>query len=126
MTKETPAKEWSGFFACRGSGPLSPSMPLHPCLPTLALTAPEGEQWTHGIKHDGFRMICRREGKRARVFSRNALDWTDRVPAIVEALRSLPITRQDKSGGANCVRTAGFAPVTAAHAPGGTLGWAAK
>jgi bifunctional non-homologous end joining protein LigD len=71
---------------------LHPQGFVAPCLPTPAREVPDGPQWVHEIKHDGFRMICRREGKRARVFSRNALDWTDRVPAIVETLRSLPIS----------------------------------
>jgi bifunctional non-homologous end joining protein LigD len=35
-------------------------------------------------------MLCRRDGDRVRIFSRNALDWTGRVPAIVEAMRALP------------------------------------
>ena len=54
---------------------LHPQGFVAPCLPTLALAVPGGDQWAHEIKHDGFRMICRREGKRTRVFSRNALDW---------------------------------------------------
>jgi len=62
-----------------------------PCLPTFARTAPEGPQWAYEIKHDGFRFLCRRDGDRVRVFSRNARDWADRVPAIVEALRALPV-----------------------------------
>jgi bifunctional non-homologous end joining protein LigD len=62
-----------------------------PMLATFARVVPEGEQWAHEIKHDGYRMLCRRDGDRVRIFSRNALDWTDRVPAIVEALRLLPI-----------------------------------
>jgi bifunctional non-homologous end joining protein LigD len=37
-------------------------------------------------------MLCRRDGDRVRVFSRNALDWTDKVPAIVEALAGLRCT----------------------------------
>jgi bifunctional non-homologous end joining protein LigD len=42
----------------------------------------------HEIKHDGYRMICPRDGDRARIFSRNELDWTDRAPSIVEAMRA--------------------------------------
>jgi bifunctional non-homologous end joining protein LigD len=61
-------------------------------LATLARHVPDGPQWAHEVKHDGFRMLCRREGKRARVFSRTALDWTDKVPAIVAALAALPVT----------------------------------
>ncbi|MGP0094554.1 MAG: hypothetical protein ACLPKB_32095 [Xanthobacteraceae bacterium] len=38
---------------------------------------PEGEQWAHEIKHDGYRMICRRDGDRVRVFSRHGREWTD-------------------------------------------------
>jgi bifunctional non-homologous end joining protein LigD len=63
-----------------------------PCLPTVARTPPEGQQWVYEIKHDGFRFVCRRKGDRVRVFSRNARDWADRVPAIVEAMRALPVT----------------------------------
>jgi ATP-dependent DNA ligase len=55
--------------------PLRPTMPiaarrLHPagfvppCLPTLAREVPDGPQWAHEIKHDGYGMICRRDGDR--------------------------------------------------------------
>jgi hypothetical protein len=44
------------------------------------------------VKHDGFRFICRRDGDRVRVFSRNGRDWADKVPAIVEAVLALPVT----------------------------------
>jgi bifunctional non-homologous end joining protein LigD len=46
----------------------------------------------HEIKHDGYRFICRCEGDRVRVFSRRRNDYTERVPAIAEALRALPVT----------------------------------
>jgi bifunctional non-homologous end joining protein LigD len=36
--------------------------------------------------------LCRRDGDRVRVFSRNALDWTDKVPAIVAAIAALRCT----------------------------------
>jgi bifunctional non-homologous end joining protein LigD len=62
---------------------------IEPCLPTLARTVPDGPQWAHEIKHDGYRMICRRDGDRVRVFTRRGHDWTDRVPRIAEALALL-------------------------------------
>ncbi len=43
---------------------------VEPCLPTRARAVLEGPQWVHEIKHDGYRMICRRDGDRVRVFSR--------------------------------------------------------
>jgi len=69
---------------------LSPTRPagfIEPCLPTLARTVPDGSRWAFEIKHDGFRFIARRDGHRVRVFSRNAKDWTDNLPLIVEAMR---------------------------------------
>jgi hypothetical protein len=37
------------------------------------------------IKHDGYRMIVHRVGKRVWLFTRNGHDWTDRYPLIVKA-----------------------------------------
>jgi hypothetical protein len=37
------------------------------------------------------RFICRRDGDRVRVFSRRGNDYTDRVPAIAEALAALRV-----------------------------------
>ena len=37
----------------------------------------------------GLFFVCRRDGDRVRVFSRNGRDWTDRVPLIAEALAAL-------------------------------------
>jgi bifunctional non-homologous end joining protein LigD len=34
------------------------------------------------IKHDGYRMLVRRDGGHVRLFSRKAIDWTNRLPAI--------------------------------------------
>jgi bifunctional non-homologous end joining protein LigD len=64
---------------------------VEPCLPTNGHAVPNGPQWAYEIKHDGFRFICRREGDRVRVFSRNGRDWTDRVPLIAEALARLRV-----------------------------------
>jgi bifunctional non-homologous end joining protein LigD len=36
----------------------------------------------HEIKHDGYRMLVRRDGEHVRLYSRNANDWTARLPAI--------------------------------------------
>jgi bifunctional non-homologous end joining protein LigD len=75
----------------RSSPTTRPAGFIEPCLPTLACEVPGGPLWVHEIKHDGFRFICRRDGDRVRVFSRHGREWTDRVPAIVEALSALPV-----------------------------------
>jgi bifunctional non-homologous end joining protein LigD len=64
---------------------------IEPCLPTLARSVPVGPRWAYEIKHDGFRFICRRDGDRVRVYSRWGKDWSDKVPAIVDALAALPV-----------------------------------
>jgi ATP-dependent DNA ligase len=59
---------------------------IAPCLPTSAPQPPSGALWLHEIKHDGFRVIARKEGKRVRLFSRPGNDLTHRFPLIVETL----------------------------------------
>ena len=45
--------------------------------------------WLHEIKHDGFRVIARKEDRRVKLYSRPGNDLTDRFPLIVEALAKL-------------------------------------
>jgi len=40
---------------------------IAPCLPTKTDTLPSGGQWLHEIKHDGFRIIARKDGERLRL-----------------------------------------------------------
>jgi ATP-dependent DNA ligase len=58
---------------------------FEPCIPTPGKTVPSGADWIHEVKHDGYRLIVQREGKRVRLFTRNGHDWSDRFPLITEA-----------------------------------------
>ena len=60
-----------------------------PCLPTSAPQPPSGALWLHEIKHDGFRVIARKNGSRVRLYSRPGNDLTQRFPLIVEGLGRL-------------------------------------
>ena len=62
-----------------------PKVAFEPCIPTRGTKVPAGPEWLHEIKHDGYRLIVQREGKRVRLFTRNGHDWTDRYPLIAEA-----------------------------------------
>jgi bifunctional non-homologous end joining protein LigD len=62
---------------------------IAPCLPTSAPQPPSGEAWLHEIKHDGFRVIARKEGKQVKLYSRPGNDLTERFPLLVEALARL-------------------------------------
>jgi ATP-dependent DNA ligase len=35
---------------------------IPPCLPIKAPQTPSGDVWLHEIKHDGFRVIARKDG----------------------------------------------------------------
>ncbi len=58
---------------------------FEPCIPTRGTTVPDQPDWIHEIKHDGYRLIVQREGKRVRLWTRNGHDWSDRYPLISEA-----------------------------------------
>jgi len=53
-----------------------------PAQPVEREAPPSGADWVHEIKHDGYRMLVRRDGEHVRLFSRKAIDWTTRLPAI--------------------------------------------
>ena len=60
-----------------------------PCLPTKTDNLPSGSQWLHEIKHDGFRVIARKNGAQVRLYSRPGNHLTHRFPLIVETLARL-------------------------------------
>src|SRR6476660_7048238 len=62
---------------------------IQPCLPMKAPKPPTGALWLHEIKHDGFRVIARKDGPRVKLYSRPGNDLTDRFSLIVEALAGL-------------------------------------
>ena len=56
-----------------------------PAQPIKASKPPAGADWVHEIKHDGYRLIVRRNGPTVRLYSRNGYDWTARLTAIAAA-----------------------------------------
>jgi bifunctional non-homologous end joining protein LigD len=78
------------YYAHMSSRPRTlPAGFIAPCLPTKAQQPPSGELWLHEIKHDGFRVIARKDGERVKLYSRPGNDLTYRFPLIVEALSRL-------------------------------------
>jgi ATP-dependent DNA ligase len=61
------------------------------CLPRPAKTPPSGPAWIHEIKHDGFRILARKDGGRVELMTRNGYDFADRYPLIVDAIARLPV-----------------------------------
>jgi bifunctional non-homologous end joining protein LigD len=62
---------------------------VDPCVPSRAPKPPSGPDWVHEVKHDGYRLIVRRDGEAVRLFTRRGYDWTDRYPAIASAAAKL-------------------------------------
>jgi len=56
-----------------------------PAQPVERDKPPAGPDWVHEIKHDGYRMIVRRDGETVRIYSRRGNDWTARLPTIASA-----------------------------------------
>jgi bifunctional non-homologous end joining protein LigD len=63
---------------------------IEPCVPSPADRPPSGDGWLHEIKHDGFRIMARRDGAGARLFTRHGHDFTARFPLAAGALAALP------------------------------------
>ena len=63
---------------------------ISPAQPTLVAKPPSGSTWLHEVKHDGYRILARKQGERVKLWSRYGTDFTDRLPRIAEAVRGLP------------------------------------
>ncbi len=63
---------------------------VNPCLATLAEKPPDGDNWIHEIKFDGYRIQARLDGGKVKLMTRRGLDWTKKFPAIAEAVAKLP------------------------------------
>jgi bifunctional non-homologous end joining protein LigD len=54
-------------------------------LATLVERPPEGDDWVHELKFDGYRILAVVRDGRARLISRNGKDWTARMPDVAKA-----------------------------------------
>jgi bifunctional non-homologous end joining protein LigD len=59
---------------------------VEPSLATLAAQSPQGDQWVHEIKYDGYRFQCHVH-RGIRFYTRRGYDWSDRLDNIVTALQ---------------------------------------
>jgi bifunctional non-homologous end joining protein LigD len=50
---------------------------------------PTGSEWIHEPKWDGYRLLCAAAHGKIRLWSRNGIEWTQRVPHVVEALAQI-------------------------------------
>jgi len=63
---------------------------IPPQLCQLVDRPPNGADWVHEVKLDGYRMQLRVEDGAARLRTRSGLDWTGKFPEIAKVAASLP------------------------------------
>src|SRR6516165_162518 len=76
-----------------GTRKIEPAPPLtwiKPQLAKLVENAPDGPDWLHEIKFDGYRMYARLDGGRVQILTRRGNDWTEKYPVIAKAVSGLP------------------------------------
>jgi bifunctional non-homologous end joining protein LigD len=64
---------------------------IEPCLPSPAKAPPRCPGWLHEIKHDGFRILARRDSAGVRLITRAGNDFSSRFPFIAMAVSKLPV-----------------------------------
>lgn len=89
-----PDAVWETHANAASTGASSPSargkrdpMPdfVEPQLAKLVDRPPQGSDWVHEIKFDGYRMQMRVEGGKAKLLTRKGLDWSAKFPALIVA-----------------------------------------
>jgi bifunctional non-homologous end joining protein LigD len=86
-----PAKKKSANSLAAISGARKAPMPefISPQLATLQESPPEGDQWIHELKFDGYRLLCHLKDGQARFWTRNQKDWTPKFQRLAKAMNAL-------------------------------------
>lgn len=59
---------------------------LRPQLAVSAEQAPDGDEWLHEVKFDGYRLLITRRGEAVTIASRSGLDWTAKLAGLARAV----------------------------------------
>jgi ATP-dependent DNA ligase len=89
------------------AAPNRPNGFVDPCIPIRAPKPPAGPDWVHEIKHDGYRLIVRRDGETVRLFTRNGYDWSARYPAIAVTASGTSVSIKPTTNGLSLLLTTG-------------------
>ena len=84
MTKSARANPTDTIPAHRGAELASPPTWIKPQLAKLVEKAPDGSDWLHEIKFDGYRMHARFDRGRVQILTRRGNVWTEKYPVIAE------------------------------------------
>jgi len=89
--KKGRKKDWTKKAAAltKAKKGAAPTGPFEPQLAKLGDSPPQGEQWIHELKWDGYRILATIAKGEVRLWSRNALEWTAKIPDIRDAVTAL-------------------------------------
>ena len=93
--KQAPAKAGKAVAKAPAKRKASSTAKLpdfrEPQLCTLVDSVPTGTNWLHEVKYDGYRALVAVGGGKAKVFTRNGHDWTDKFQHIADAAAALDV-----------------------------------
>lgn len=69
-----------------------------PQLATRATTPPEGKDWLHEVKYDGYRIMAAIAPPEVKLYSRTGGDWTKRFGNVTRALAEIPVASAKLDG----------------------------
>jgi bifunctional non-homologous end joining protein LigD len=64
---------------------------IEPQLASSSENPPQGKDWLHELKLDGYRMQARIDHGKVQLLTRSGLDWTHRMRSLATALEALPV-----------------------------------
>lgn len=64
---------------------------VNPQLATLVDRVPQGGDWIHELKFDGYRLMVRFDRGEVSLITRNSKDWTHRFPELARRMQQLPV-----------------------------------
>lgn len=93
VTGRTLEEVAAGAPAKGDARPPAPPEFTPPQLATLVEAPPEGDQWLHEVKYDGYRLLAACDQAVVRLYTRSGLDWTDRMAGLAAAFAALGLDR---------------------------------
>jgi bifunctional non-homologous end joining protein LigD len=64
---------------------------IEPQLALLVSEPPQGDEWVHEMKFDGYRIEAKIENKEVRLLTRSTQDWTKKYPTVAKELKKIKV-----------------------------------
>ncbi len=81
---------------------------IPPQLAKLVSHPPEGPEWLHELKFDGYRLQLHIHNDKIKIFTRNGHDWTEKFPSLVKDVKKLGVNAAILDGEAVVVDESGI------------------